>query len=107
MFGFCHLAPHGVRDSFLFERRGAAALVMGKLLGVTLVGMVCAIAIIGGVCPIGIVWIICAIGPLSASIASVTTIPAAEHTSHIPVIVISALDELDSVVRCIETGAED
>jgi len=32
---------------------------------------------------------------------------AAEHTSHIPVIVISAIDELDSVVRCIEAGAED
>ena len=32
---------------------------------------------------------------------------AAEHTSHIPVIVISVLDELDSVVRCIEAGAED
>ncbi len=32
---------------------------------------------------------------------------ASEHTSHIPVIVISALDELDSVVRCIESGAED
>ena len=32
---------------------------------------------------------------------------ASEHTSHIPVIVISALDELDSVVRCIEAGAED
>jgi adenylate cyclase len=32
---------------------------------------------------------------------------AAEHTSHIPVIVISALDEIDSVVRCIEAGAED
>ena len=32
---------------------------------------------------------------------------AAEHTRHIPVIVISALDELDSVVRCIEAGAED
>ncbi len=32
---------------------------------------------------------------------------AAEHTSHIPIIVISALDELDSVVRCIEAGAED
>ena len=26
---------------------------------------------------------------------------------HIPVIMISALDELDSVIRCIETGAED
>ena len=32
---------------------------------------------------------------------------AAEHSSHVPVIVISALDELDSVVRCIEAGAED
>jgi len=32
---------------------------------------------------------------------------AAAHTGHIPVIVISALDELDSVVRCIEAGAED
>ena len=32
---------------------------------------------------------------------------AAEHTRQIPVIVISALDELDSVVRCIEAGAED
>jgi len=32
---------------------------------------------------------------------------AAEHTRDIPVIVISALDELDSVVRCIEAGAED
>ena len=33
---------------------------------------------------------------------------ATEHTRHVPVIVISALDELDSVVRCIESGdAED
>jgi class 3 adenylate cyclase len=32
---------------------------------------------------------------------------AADHTRHLPVIVISALDELDSVVRCIEAGAED
>ena len=32
---------------------------------------------------------------------------AMERTRHIPVIVISALDELDSVVRCIEAGAED
>ena len=32
---------------------------------------------------------------------------ANERTSHVPVIVISALDELDSVVRCIEAGAED
>jgi sigma-B regulation protein RsbU (phosphoserine phosphatase) len=29
------------------------------------------------------------------------------QTRHIPVIMISALDELDSVVRCIEAGAED
>ncbi len=29
------------------------------------------------------------------------------QTAHVPVIVISALDELDSVVRCIEAGAED
>jgi adenylate cyclase len=32
---------------------------------------------------------------------------ATEHTQDLPVIVISALDELDSVVRCIESGAED
>jgi adenylate cyclase len=32
---------------------------------------------------------------------------AAAHTGDIPVIVISALDEIDSVVRCIEAGAED
>jgi class 3 adenylate cyclase/CheY-like chemotaxis protein len=32
---------------------------------------------------------------------------ASERTRHIPVIVISALDELDSVIRCIEAGAED
>ena len=32
---------------------------------------------------------------------------AAERTRHIPVIVISALDELDSVIRCIEAGADD
>jgi class 3 adenylate cyclase len=30
-----------------------------------------------------------------------------QHLSHIPVIMISALDEIDSVVRCIEMGAED
>ncbi len=36
-----------------------------------------------------------------------TRLKAAEHTRHVPVIVISALDELDSVVRCIEAGAED
>ncbi|MDO8875750.1 MAG: adenylate/guanylate cyclase domain-containing protein [Pseudolabrys sp.] len=32
---------------------------------------------------------------------------ASERTRHIPVIIISALDELDSVIRCIEAGAED
>jgi class 3 adenylate cyclase/CheY-like chemotaxis protein len=32
---------------------------------------------------------------------------ASDRTRHIPVIVISALDELDSVIRCIEAGAED
>jgi class 3 adenylate cyclase/CheY-like chemotaxis protein len=32
---------------------------------------------------------------------------ADHHTSRIPVIMISALDEIDSVVRCIEAGAED
>ena len=32
---------------------------------------------------------------------------AEESTRHIPVIMISALDELDSTVRCIEAGAED
>jgi class 3 adenylate cyclase len=30
-----------------------------------------------------------------------------EHLRHIPVIIISALDEMDSVVRCIEMGATD
>jgi adenylate cyclase len=32
---------------------------------------------------------------------------AGEETRHIPVIMISALDEIDSTVRCIEAGAED
>ena len=32
---------------------------------------------------------------------------ADERTRHLPVIMISALDELDSTVRCIEAGAED
>jgi adenylate cyclase len=32
---------------------------------------------------------------------------AAERTRHVPVIMISALDELDATVRCIEAGAED
>jgi adenylate cyclase len=32
---------------------------------------------------------------------------ATERTAHIPVIIVSALGEMDSVVRCIEAGAED
>jgi adenylate cyclase len=32
---------------------------------------------------------------------------ANDRTKHIPIIVISALDELDSVIRCIEAGADD
>jgi CheY-like chemotaxis protein len=32
---------------------------------------------------------------------------ADELLRHVPVIMISALSELDSVVRCIELGAED
>lgn len=35
------------------------------------------------------------------------TLKADETLRHIPVIMISALDEIDSVVRCIEMGAED
>jgi adenylate cyclase len=34
-------------------------------------------------------------------------IKADDTTKHIPVIMISAVDDLDSVVRCIELGAED
>ena len=32
---------------------------------------------------------------------------ASNHLRHIPVIMISAIDEIDSVIRCIELGAED
>ena len=32
---------------------------------------------------------------------------ASSRTRHIPVIMISALNEIDSAVRCIEAGAED
>ena len=32
---------------------------------------------------------------------------ANEHSSHIPVIMISAIDEIGSIVRCIEKGADD
>ena len=34
-------------------------------------------------------------------------IKASENLRHIPVIMISAVDEIDSVVRCVELGAED
>src|SRR5262249_8056374 len=36
-----------------------------------------------------------------------TAMKANESLRHIPVIVISAVDEIDSVIRCIELGAED
>jgi adenylate cyclase len=36
-----------------------------------------------------------------------TQLKADDRFRHIPVIVISALDEIDSIVRCIEAGAED
>ena len=36
-----------------------------------------------------------------------TRIKADPRTRHVPVIMISALDEIDSTVRCIEAGAED
>ena len=36
-----------------------------------------------------------------------SSLKAKESTRHVPVIMISALDELDSTVRCIEAGAED
>ena len=36
-----------------------------------------------------------------------TAMKANERLRHIPVIMISAVDEIDSVVRCIELGAED
>lgn len=32
---------------------------------------------------------------------------ADEHKRHVPIIMVSAVDDLDSVVRCIELGAED
>jgi sigma-B regulation protein RsbU (phosphoserine phosphatase) len=39
--------------------------------------------------------------------STLRALKAGEQTQFIPVIMISALDELDSVVRCIEAGAED
>jgi len=45
--------------------------------------------------------------PLMNGFEVLRRLKATEHTQDVPVIVISALDELDSVVRCIESGAED
>ncbi|MDX1977239.1 MAG: response regulator [Pseudanabaenaceae cyanobacterium bins.68] len=36
-----------------------------------------------------------------------TTIRASDHLKHVPVIMISAMEEIESVMRCIEIGAED
>lgn len=36
-----------------------------------------------------------------------TTIRASENLKHVPVIMISAMEEIESVMRCIEIGAED
>ena len=43
--------------------------------------------------------------PLMNGFEVLRRLKATEHTQDVPVIVISALDELDSVVRCIESGA--
>jgi class 3 adenylate cyclase len=40
-------------------------------------------------------------------VAVLEQIKADPHLQHVPVIMISALDEIDRVVHCIETGAED
>ncbi len=40
-------------------------------------------------------------------VAVLTELKASPELRHIPVIMISAVDEIDSVVRCIELGAED
>ncbi len=45
--------------------------------------------------------------PVLDGYATLTALKADEDLRHIPVIMISALDELDSAVRCIERGAED
>jgi sigma-B regulation protein RsbU (phosphoserine phosphatase) len=45
--------------------------------------------------------------PVMDGYETLTALKADEALRHIPVIMISALDELDSAVRCIERGAED
>ena len=45
--------------------------------------------------------------PEMSGFEALQRLKASPTSSHIPVIVISALDELDSVVRCIEAGADD
>jgi DNA-binding response OmpR family regulator len=45
--------------------------------------------------------------PIMDGIEALHQIKADEKLRHIPVIIVSAVDEIQSVVRCIETGAED
>jgi signal transduction histidine kinase len=45
--------------------------------------------------------------PEMSGVEVLRRLKAVESTQHVPVIVISAIDELDSVARCIEAGAED
>jgi phosphoserine phosphatase RsbU/P len=45
--------------------------------------------------------------PVMGGIDALTLLKADEALRHIPVIVVSALDDVDNVVKCIELGAED
>ncbi len=45
--------------------------------------------------------------PRLSGYEALTRLRAMERTAHVPVIVISALDEMESVVRCLDAGAED
>lgn len=45
--------------------------------------------------------------PVMSGYEVLETLKGDEATRHIPVIMISAVDDLDSVVKCIEMGAED
>lgn len=45
--------------------------------------------------------------PIMDGYETLVRLKSNEATRHIPVIMISALDELESVIRCIEAGAED